>query len=261
MTRRSERSNHRSGTPRRPDRVLDGSRGVLYGSVPSVHAASPHDEVRRCIELVDAIRELTARDVLSTEPPLVDRDLATVIIPMWNAERWIEDCLKSVLIQTHRNLEVYCIDDCSTDGSFERVVDLFGKDRRLCIGRLQRRVGPYQIENWIVSTFARAQWVVMQDADDISHPTKLQTQLAWMKRRQYRVGGTAVHQLAEPGIRPGKGVDLGIEWDGKSHGLVHYPTVSMTRERAPLEDPQKRGVCCARQPDVRKGVAVGVWRV
>ena len=43
--------------------------------------------------------------------------LVTVIIPAWNAERWIEDTLRSVLGQSHRSLRILVIDDGSTDST------------------------------------------------------------------------------------------------------------------------------------------------
>lgn len=45
------------------------------------------------------------------------RPLVTIIIPVYNTEDYLEECLKSVINQTYRNLEIICIDDGSTDNS------------------------------------------------------------------------------------------------------------------------------------------------
>lgn len=43
--------------------------------------------------------------------------LVSVVVPVYNLEKYIENCLKSIVAQTYKNLEILCIDDGSTDGS------------------------------------------------------------------------------------------------------------------------------------------------
>ena len=47
--------------------------------------------------------------------------LISVIIPVYNAEQYIERCLNSIVHNTYRNLEIICINDGSTDTSFEKL--------------------------------------------------------------------------------------------------------------------------------------------
>ena len=44
--------------------------------------------------------------------------LVSVIIPVYNAEKYVEQAVRSIMIQTYQNLEILITDDCSTDGSF-----------------------------------------------------------------------------------------------------------------------------------------------
>ena len=53
----------------------------------------------------------------------------SVIIPMYNAEKYIEQCLDSVLSQTFKNFEVIVADDCSTDHSVELVEKMINSPR------------------------------------------------------------------------------------------------------------------------------------
>jgi len=108
------------------------------------------------------VSRLSPSDVIRPLAPTLNDDLVSVIIPMRNAGKWIELCLKGILGQTHANLEIFCIDDCSSDDSYERVVRRFGADGRLGVVRLKRRVGPYQIKNWALATM-----VLRRDGDAV----------------------------------------------------------------------------------------------
>ena len=47
--------------------------------------------------------------------------LVSVVMPMYNSERFILDSVKSILSQTHRELELLIVNDCSTDGSLKNI--------------------------------------------------------------------------------------------------------------------------------------------
>ncbi len=192
-------------------------------------------EVRRVLKVLDALRRLQPSDLCSRHFPVRGRDLVSVIIPMRNARRWIDLCLKGLLAQTHRNIEVFCVDDHSEDDSYGRVVDRFGRDRRLAAFRLERRVGPYQIKNWIITQLARGQLVALQDADDVSHPTRLAEQAAWMRRYRLRVCGTCIHQFFPRGMRPRRGSRILVTRGRYRHSLAVYPPVPMVRGPANFE--------------------------
>lgn len=59
--------------------------------------------------------------------------LITIIIPIYNIENYISDCLHSVLAQTYRNLEIICVNDGSTDASAKIVYQLMSEDSRIKI--------------------------------------------------------------------------------------------------------------------------------
>ena len=178
---------------------------------------------------MESLARLAPSDVVLHEAPHRGEDLVSVVIPMRNARQWIELCLKGLLVQTHSNLEVFCIDDSSTDDSYERVVDQFGADRRLCVVRLKRRVGPYQIKNWAIAVMVRGRFVAMQDADDLSHPARIAVQLDWMREHDFRVSGTYVHQFSVDGMGMIRGTEPAIELNDQLHNLVLYPTVPAVR--------------------------------
>ena len=59
----------------------------------------------------------------------------SVIIPMYNAQRYIKSCVESVLNQTFGELEVICVDDCSKDDTVKIVTELAQRDNRIRLVR------------------------------------------------------------------------------------------------------------------------------
>ena len=57
----------------------------------------------------------------------------SVIIPVYNASKVIERCLYSIINQTYSNLEIICINDGSTDNSYEKLKQFANKDKRVKI--------------------------------------------------------------------------------------------------------------------------------
>ena len=55
----------------------------------------------------------------------------TIIIPIHNSEKYLEECIQSALLQTFQDLEILCIDGGSTDSSFAIIQDLQKKDNRI----------------------------------------------------------------------------------------------------------------------------------
>src|SRR5262249_58506866 len=115
-------------------------------------------------------------------------------------------CLKGLLAQTHSDLEIFCVDDGSSDDTYERVVEQFGADRRICAIKLRRNVGPYQIKNWVIGSLARGTWIALQDADDVSHPLRLATQRGWTGANGDRLSRTG----ARPVFPPDMSLPLGV---------------------------------------------------
>ena len=202
------------------------------GRVPQLVRYGLAKEIHRCLRVLRFLGGLNARDLIRSRPPRANARLLSVVVPMRNARDWIEPCLKSVLAQTHSDLEIFCVDDCSTDDTYGRVVDQFGRDRRLCVIRLGKNAGPYQIKNWVIHALARARLVALQDADDVSHPTRLAEQKQWMVRHRLSIGGTSVHQFFPPHIEPMVGTVDRVEVNGVRHSLAVY--ASVRRTRAPI---------------------------
>ena len=59
--------------------------------------------------------------------------IISVIIPIYNSENLLSKCLDSIINQTLNNIEIICVDDGSTDGSFEYLLSEFSSDSRFKI--------------------------------------------------------------------------------------------------------------------------------
>ena len=100
----------------------------------------------------------------------------SVIIPMYNAEKYISECLNSLLEQTFKNFEVIVVDDCSTDNSVEIVKNYAEKfNGRLKIMNLPTNsgTGGYLPRNRGFA-LSRGEYVFFVDSDDFITKTALQ---------------------------------------------------------------------------------------
>jgi CDP-glycerol glycerophosphotransferase len=88
-----------------------------------------------------------------------------VIIPIYNAGSYLSYCLDSVLTQSHRDLQVICVDDGSTDNSVAELASVASRDQRL-EWITQQNAGPGAARNWALGRIA-GEYLMFVDADDV----------------------------------------------------------------------------------------------
>ena len=113
----------------------------------------------------------------------------SVLIPAYNAARYIEDSLRSVLDQTYRDIEVLVADDGSTDGTWRVLTRVARSDPRVVPIRNERNLGLAGTLNRMVR-HARGELVARLDADDIALPQRLERQLRAMDEGELGLCGT-----------------------------------------------------------------------
>ncbi|MFL5578382.1 MAG: glycosyltransferase family 2 protein [Gemmatimonadaceae bacterium] len=101
--------------------------------------------------------------------------LVSVVIPAFDAERWIGAAIESALAQTHPDVEVIVVDNGSTDGT----VDVVGRMPGVRLVRCAIR-GPSAARNAGLDA-ARGEFVQFLDADDLLAPDKVERQLAALR--------------------------------------------------------------------------------
>ncbi|GAA2015605.1 glycosyltransferase family 2 protein [Brevibacterium samyangense] len=91
--------------------------------------------------------------------------LVSVVIPTYNVEPWIDECLQSVLDQDYPALEIIVVDDRSTDGTWERLQEYVARDSRIRAVR-NPGVGGAQARNAGVE-LAAGEYLAFADGDDV----------------------------------------------------------------------------------------------
>lgn len=97
----------------------------------------------------------------------------SVIIPVYNAEQYIEECLDSVFQQTLTEIEVLCIDDCSTDNSVEKIKQTANCDPRLALIYNEHNMGAGEARNKGIM-LAKGKYFFFLDADDFLEKNTLE---------------------------------------------------------------------------------------
>lgn len=130
------------------------------------------------VALADPQQPLTLDNITAdTEPRAPDQDeLVTVILPVHNAEVTIGTALKSLAQQTWGNLQVIVVDDASSDATTRIVDEMIQGDHRFTLLQQERNCGNYTCRN-VALQHAEGAFVTVHDADDWSHPQKIELQV------------------------------------------------------------------------------------
>lgn len=116
----------------------------------------------------------------------MNKDLVSVIMPTYNAERFLSDSIESVLNQTYTNLELLITDDGSTDNTRNILEEYQKKDSRIRFFCLSGNQGAGPARNNSLKQ-ARGRYIAFCDSDDQWLPYKLEKQIAFMKEHHYMI--------------------------------------------------------------------------
>lgn len=105
--------------------------------------------------------------------------LVSVIIPCYNVQYYIEDCILSVINQTYKNLEIICVDNNSTDDTWN-VLQKLKKNYPQIILDKELRAGANYARNKGLSV-AKGDWIQFLDADDLLEKIKIEHQIDLVK--------------------------------------------------------------------------------
>lgn len=122
-------------------------------------------------------------------------DLVSIIIPVYNCEKYIEETIKSVRSQKYNNWELLIVNDCSTDNSLKRIEEQI-KDikKKVKLIDLYQNVGVAEARN-IALEQAKGRYIAYLDADDLWSENKLSKQIKFMKEKNIAFSYTGYSRI------------------------------------------------------------------
>lgn len=109
----------------------------------------------------------------------LQKDLVSIIVPVYNAEHYIVDAINSVKSQTYENWELILVDDCSFDKSEEIIKEFQKKDSRIKFYKMKKNVGPASARNLGIDK-SKGKYLCFLDSDDVWEKNKLKKQIDFM---------------------------------------------------------------------------------
>lgn len=122
----------------------------------------------------------------------------TIITPVYNGKKYINDIFKCLSEQTFTNYEWIIIDDCSSDGTLEILSKLAETDHRVKLFPLAKNGGPIKARNYGLDN-ARGRFIAFLDFDDLWVPDKLEKQLSFMKANNLALSYTGYRKISDEG--------------------------------------------------------------
>jgi glycosyltransferase involved in cell wall biosynthesis len=162
-----------------------------------------------------------------------DAPRVSVLLPVYNAEQFVEQAVNSILGQTFKNFELIVIDDGSTDRSAAILESLARVDSRIAFYR-QPNAGLIASLNRACS-LGRGTYVARMDADDISLPTRFEKQVAYLdSHKDIGVAGTWIQDIdarGQPGpVWPLPSNPATIVWFLMFGNCMAHPSIMMRSE-------------------------------
>jgi glycosyltransferase involved in cell wall biosynthesis len=125
----------------------------------------------------------------------------SIVTPVYNGERYLRQCIESVLAQTHRNFEYIVVDNCSTDATFAVALSYANRDARMRVLRSESFLGVIQNHNRAVGLISpRSAYCKVVSADDWLYPECV-TKLVELAERHPTVGVVGSYAIYAEGIR------------------------------------------------------------
>jgi len=123
-------------------------------------------------------------------------ELISIITPLYNSKKFIEETIESVLNQTYYNWEMIIVDDCSSDNGIEIVNHYKKQDNRIKLIKLKKNSGGAVARNTAIKE-AKGRYIAFLDSDDLWHPKKLEKQIEFMQKNNYAFTFTKYQQMTE----------------------------------------------------------------
>lgn len=156
----------------------------------------------------------------------------TVVMPVYNAERFVGEAVQSILRQTYRDFDFVIVDDGSTDRSLELVRGF--ADPRIRLFENSSNLGHVRTLSRCVS-LALGPLIARMDADDVASPDRLALQVAFLDDHAAVIGLSGAMRIIDADGRPGQIVSVPTDsdsirdWLALGRNPLHHPAAMFRR--------------------------------
>ena len=113
-----------------------------------------------------------------------NKDYVDIILPNFNSSKYIEKTLKSIFVQSYKKWKLIIIDDCSNNKT-KNILKKYSKNKKIKIYWLKKNQGAGFCRNYGISR-SYSKYIAFIDSDDIWKKNKLENQLTFMKKNNYK---------------------------------------------------------------------------
>lgn len=129
----------------------------------------------------------------------------SIITPCCNAAKYLAQTIESVLAQTWQEWEMLIVDDCSTDGSADVIMEYANKDSRIKYFRTSHPSGSPAVPRNVGIENASGRYIAFLDSDDMWLPNKLEVQLRlFQENADAAIVYSYYEKVPETGVRSGR---------------------------------------------------------
>lgn len=126
------------------------------------------------------------------------KDLVSVIIPVYKAERFIKQTINSVINQTYKNIEIIIVDDCSPDKSADIILEMAKIYSQIKYFKLDVNSGAAVARNKGIEV-SEGQYIAFLDSDDSWKPSKIEKEIELLREKNGKFAFTAIEMIDEEG--------------------------------------------------------------
>lgn len=180
-------------------------------------------------------------------------ELVSIITPVYNCEKLIEETIKCVIDQTYANWELLLVDDCSLDKSANIIKQYTKKDKRIKYFKLDQNSGAAVARNKALEE-SKGRFIAYLDADDLWKPEKLEKQVNFMLKNNCAFTCTDYEKIMEDGKSLNKIVKIPKRVD---YNLFLRNTIIQTV--GVMVDTEITGKELLKMPNIRRRQDAATW--
>ena len=179
-------------------------------------------------------------------------DLVSIIIPVYNAEKFLNETISTVLDQTYKNWELLLINDCSKDNS-KKIFEKYQNNKNITWFDLEKNSGASIARNKGIE-LSKGKYICFLDADDLWEKDKIEKQISFMKKVDCAFSFTGYEFADKDGKPNGKKVHVPNKINYKQalkNTTIWTSTVMFDMTKLSKDD--------VYMPNIRRGQDTATW--